>query len=98
MKLLFRKASHWFCVLFTPDLIDQQEQVCIQFLVEKRGILQKPGTLQKEMFSLVRQYAYFNGLSDMEAVQQMTERAGLAQAETQDALRSLASQNLLKVR
>lgn len=96
MKLLLRKASHWFCVLFSPSLIDEQEKTCIQFLLEKRGILQKPGTLQKEMFSLVRQYAYFNGLSDQEAVQQLTKRAGLAQGETQDALRSLTSQNLLK--
>jgi hypothetical protein len=96
MNLLFRKASHWFCTLFTPDLIDEQEKTCIQFLLEKRGILQKPGTLQKEMFSLVRQYTYFNGLSDEEAIQQIMRRAGLAQSETQDALRSLTSQNLLK--
>lgn len=96
MKLLLRKASHWFCVLFSPNLIDEQEKTCIQFLIEKRGILQKPGALQKEIFSLVRQYAYFNGLSDEEAVQQITKRAGLAQSETQDALRSLTSQNLLK--
>jgi hypothetical protein len=96
MKLLLRKASHWFCVLFSPNLIDEQEKTCIQFLLEKRGILQKPGALQEEMFSLVRQYAYFNGLSDEEAVQRITKRAGLAQSETQDALRSLTSQNLLK--
>ena len=97
MKLFLRKACNWFCILLNPYLIDEQEHTCISFLLERRGILQQSGMLQKEMFDLIRQYAMFNGLNDREAVEQLLHRAGLAQSEIQEALRSLSAQNLLKV-
>jgi hypothetical protein len=97
MKLLFRKACNWFCVLMNPALIDEQEGTCVGFLLERRGILQQPGALQKEMFDLIRQYAMFNGLNDRDAVKQIMRRAGLAQSEIHEAIRSLSAQDLLKV-
>ena len=80
-----------------PALIDEQEETCVGFLLERRGILQQPGVLQKEMFDLICQYAMFNGLNDREAIAQIMRRAGLAQSEIHEAIRSLSAQNLLKV-